>query len=143
VYIGVLASDTMNGIKEENNPDIPLFYSQCREFFIEAVKQIQARFVDCNKLDIMSCLSPTIAFNLKMSSLIGLYQKMPFVAQVADLQKVDQEWREHSLVSSQNVPRLKHPWLCAVKSSPGQNVPRPKTPNLCVQINCKECNVSL
>jgi hypothetical protein len=35
-------------------------------------------------------------------------------------------------VSSQNVPRLKHPRLCAVKTSPGQNVPtrRPqaKTP---------------
>jgi hypothetical protein len=32
-----------------------------------------------------------------MSSLSGLHQKMPFLAQVADLQKVDQEWRKHSL----------------------------------------------
>jgi hypothetical protein len=38
------------------------------------------------------------------------------------------------LVSSQNVPRLKRPRLCAVKTSPGQNVPMPKTPNSCVQI---------
>jgi hypothetical protein len=48
VYIGVLASDTMNGIKEENNPDIPLFYSQYREFFIEAVKQIQILLIAIN-----------------------------------------------------------------------------------------------
>lgn len=100
VYLGILASDTIDSIRAElgeTNPDIPLFYSQCREFLIEAVKQIQLRFVDCNKLDIMSCLSPTIAFNLKISTLSGLYQKMPFLAKVADLQAVDQEWREHSL----------------------------------------------
>ena len=81
----------------ENNPGIPLFYSQCRVFFIETVRQIQTRFMDCNKLDILSCLSPSIAFNLKISSLSGLYQRLPSLAQVADLQVVDQEWMEHTL----------------------------------------------
>ena len=100
VYIGILASDTMHSIKAElgqDNPDIPLFFSQCREFLIEAVKQIQTRFDDCNKLDVMSCLSPDVAYDLKISSFEALYKKMPLLAQVADLQKVDQEWREHSL----------------------------------------------
>ena len=100
VYVGVLASDTMHSIKAEvgrDNPDIPLFFSQCRKFLIEAMKQIQTRFDDYNKLDVMSCLSPAVAFNLKISSLEALYKKMPLLAQVADLQKVDQEWREHSL----------------------------------------------
>lgn len=96
VYLGVLASDTIQSIKAElgqDNPDIPLFFSQCREFLIEAVKQIQTRFDDCNKLDVMSCLSPDVAFNLKISSLGELYKKMPVLAEVANLQKVDQEWR--------------------------------------------------
>ena len=100
VYVGVLASDTMHSIKAEvgrDNSDIPLFFSQCREFLIEAVKQIQTRFDDCNKLDVMSCLSPAVAFNLNISSLEALYKKIPLLAQVSDLQKVDQEWREHSL----------------------------------------------
>jgi hypothetical protein len=39
-------------------------------------------------------------------------------------------------VSSQNVPRLKRPRICTVKTSPGQNVPKAKNPyNSCVQIN--------
>jgi hypothetical protein len=100
VYVGILASDTMNDIKAElgrNSPDISLYYSQCRDFLIEAVRQIQTRFNDCNKLDILSFLSPSIAFNLEIPSLSGLFQKMPLLAEVADLQKVDEEWREHSL----------------------------------------------
>jgi len=64
---------------------------------IEAVKQIQDRFVDCQKLDFLSFLSPSFAHNLKIPSLSGLYQKMPFLKEIADLQEVDKEWRDQSL----------------------------------------------
>ena len=36
-------------------------------------------------------------YNLKISSLSGLYSKMPIFKDVADLQNVDQEWRSHSM----------------------------------------------
>ena len=62
VYLSILATNTMHTIKAERgdkDPGIPLIYSQCKEFLIEAVKQIQERFTDCHKLDVLSCLSPT------------------------------------------------------------------------------------
>ena len=90
----------MHTIKAEHgdkDPGIPLIYSQCRELLIEAVKQIQERFSDCHKLDVLSCISPATAYNLKTPSLSGLYRKMAFLSEVADLQKVDEEWTNHSL----------------------------------------------
>ena len=75
-----------------------LVYSQCQKFLIEAVKQIQSRFSDCYQLDdLVSCLLPNNAYNLKIPSLRGLYNKMPILNEVADIQKVDQEWRSHSM----------------------------------------------
>ena len=101
VYLGILATDTMNKIKEElgsNDPGIVLVYSQCQQFLIEAVQQIQSRFSDCCKVaDLVSCLQPSVAYNLKVPSLSDLYSHMPILHEVADLQKVDQEWREHSM----------------------------------------------
>ena len=100
VYLGVAATDTLCSIREEcgnDDPGIPLIYTQCRDFLIEAVKQIQERFSDCKKLDVLSCLSPEVAYNLQIPSLDQLYRSMPFLANVADLQPVDEEWRSHSL----------------------------------------------
>ncbi|XP_028409123.1 uncharacterized protein LOC114531710 [Dendronephthya gigantea] len=101
VYLGVLATDTMATIREEigsSDPSITLVYSQCQKFLIEAVKQIQSRFSDCYQLhNLVSCLLPINAYNLKIPSLSGLYRKMPILEEVADLQKVDQEWRSHSM----------------------------------------------
>ena len=71
VYHGVLATSTLYTIKEEcgsDDPGIPIIYSQCRDFLIEAVKQIQERLIDCKKLDVLSCLSPDVAYNLKIPS---------------------------------------------------------------------------
>ncbi len=101
VYLGILATATMNTIKEElgsNNPGIAIVYSQCQQFLIEAVQQIQSRFGDCHKVaELVSCVQPSVAYNLKIPSLSGLYSQMPILHEVADLQKVDQEWREHSM----------------------------------------------
>ena len=100
VYLGILATDTLYSIKEEvgeDDPGIALIQFQCRDFLVEAVNQIQERFSDCHKLDTLSCLSPITTYNLKVPSLSGLYQKMPFLKDVAELQKVDQEWRCYSL----------------------------------------------
>ena len=101
VYLGILATDTMAAIKQElgdKDPGIALVYSQCQKFLIESVQQIQSRFGDCYQLDhLVSCLLPSNAYNLKIPSLSGLYSKMPILKEVANLQKVDQEWRSHSM----------------------------------------------
>ena len=90
VYLGILATNTMHTIKAEcgdKDPGIPLTYSQCREFLIEAVKQIKERISDCHKLHVLSCFSPATAYNLRIPYFSGLYRKMPFLSEV-----VDQEW---------------------------------------------------
>ncbi|CAB4003218.1 zinc finger MYM-type 1-like [Paramuricea clavata] len=100
VYLGILATSTLHIIREEcekDHPSISLFLSQCKDFLVEAVNQIQDRFGDCQKLDFLSFLSPSIAHNLKIPSLGGLCQKMPLLKEVADLQEVDKEWRDQSL----------------------------------------------
>ena len=106
VYLGILATDTMAAIKQElgdKNPSIALVYSQCQKFLIQALQQIQSRFSDCYRLDdLVSCLLPTNAYNLKIPSLSGLYSKMPILKEAADLQKVDEEWRGHSMNSKLN-----------------------------------------
>ena len=93
VYLGIAATDTLYSIREEcgnDDPDIPIIYTQCKI-------QIQEMFSDCKKLDVLSCLSPEVAYNLQIPSLDQLYRSMPFVPDVADLQPVDEEWRSHSL----------------------------------------------
>jgi hypothetical protein len=105
VYLGIAATETLSTIRAElGNEDvgISVVYSQCRDFLVEAVKQIQSRFSDCKNLDVLSCLSPNVAYNLKIPSLSDLYKKMPILADVADLQSVDTEWRSHSLNSDLN-----------------------------------------
>jgi hypothetical protein len=100
VYLGILATSTLHIIREEcekDHPSISLFLSQCKDFLVEAVNQIQDRFGDCQKLDFLSFLSPSIAHDLKIPSLGGLCQKMPLLKEVADLQEVDKEWRDQSL----------------------------------------------
>ena len=100
VYVGILATSTLQTIKEEcgkDHPSISLFLSQCKNFLVDAVNQIQDRFGDCQKLDFLSFLSPSFAHSLKIPSLNGLYQKMPLLKEIADLQEVDKEWRDQSL----------------------------------------------
>ena len=100
VYLGILATSTLHSIREEcekDHPSISLFLSQCKDFLVEAVHQIQDRFGDCQKLDFLSFLSPSFAYSLKIPSLSGLFQEMPFLKEIADLQEVDKEWRDQSL----------------------------------------------
>jgi hypothetical protein len=94
VYLGIAATETLSTIRAElGNEDvgISVVYSQCRDFLVEAVKQIQSRFSDCKNLDVLSCLSPSVAYNLKLPSLSNLYKKMPILTDVVDLQSVDKE----------------------------------------------------
>lgn len=103
VYVGILATDTIHNIEVDDvdhgrsHQDIQLFHTHCRDFLIEAVKQIQDRFRDCQKLDQLSCLSPSMAYNMKIPSLNPIYKEMPHLERFAELQKADQEWREHAL----------------------------------------------
>jgi hypothetical protein len=55
-----------------DHPRIQLFFTRCRNFQIETVKQILSRFNDCDKLDFLSFLTPVSA--LSPVSLLQVYR---------------------------------------------------------------------
>ena len=92
----VAVTNTLQSIREERgngDPGIPLIYTQCRDFLIEAVEQlIVEMFSNCQKLDVLNCLCPEVAYNLQVPSLNELHVSMrAFLADIADLQSVDEE----------------------------------------------------
>ena len=104
-YIGVKASHTMREIIEnlgEKHEDVRLFFTHCKSFLIELVAQIKKRFEDCQNLKFLSCLSSKVAYNLSMPSFSEIYQSLPYLTEVADLEVVDEEWRAHAMNPSLN-----------------------------------------
>lgn len=66
IYIGV-AADTMQSIITDlgsNNADVKLFYTHCKDFQMECVRQIQTRFDSMEHFDFLLCLPPEVAQNL-------------------------------------------------------------------------------
>jgi hypothetical protein len=75
----------------------------CRNFYVEALKQIQQRFkFDDPVFEIMSLLEPSNARQLKPNSLAGLFKRFPSLGNLCDKKKAESEWREQSLLA----PRL-------------------------------------
>ncbi|CAB3990547.1 Hypothetical predicted protein [Paramuricea clavata] len=105
VYVGPCATDTMQTIKDDlgvDHPGIQLFFTHCRNFQIEAVKQILSRFNDCDKPDFLSFLTPVSAYALSPVSLLQVYRQLPQLKDVADLQEADNEWQQHALCPNLN-----------------------------------------
>ena len=78
VYVGLRATDTIKGIADDvgrDHPDIQLFYTHCRNFLIETVKQILSRFDDVDKFNFLSFITPASAYVLSPSSLSHVYRK--------------------------------------------------------------------
>ena len=133
VYVGIQATETARDIEADlgqNHPDVQLFHTHCRDFLMEAVLQIQARFSDCQNLDHLSCLSPMVAYNLKIPSLSSLYKEMPHLERVAILQDVYREWRDHALDPNLNDQQTPEEYWQVVFKAKGPNGKIPRYPNL-------------
>ncbi|XP_028402033.1 uncharacterized protein LOC114524975 [Dendronephthya gigantea] len=105
VYVGPCAIDTIRTIEDgigKDHPDVQLFFTHCRNFQIESVKQILLRFDDCSKFDFLSFLTPVSAYSLSPPSLSQVYSQFPNLKDVADLRETDREWRQHALSPNLN-----------------------------------------
>lgn len=103
VYIGLAATSTVQSIVRElgyDHPHVKVFYSHCRDFLRECVGQILSRFDNIGNFDFLSCLSPEVAQNLTLPSLSPIFERLPYLKGVVDLQQTDLEWRQLSMSSS-------------------------------------------
>ena len=132
IYIGVKATEIIQSITNDtgmNHPDVELFYSHCKEFLIECIKQIQSRF-DTVKFDFLSCLFPEVAFNLAVPSLSGVYAQLPYLKDVSVLQDADTEWRQHPLNSKLNGQLTSQEYRKVVFNAKNSLTGAPRYPNL-------------
>ena len=105
VYLGIAAKDSIKEIVAglgNDHSDVQLYFSQCKEFVIEIVKQIQDRFDDCRKLEPLAMLEPDVAYNMRIPSIKPLYTLIPHLKTVAEEKIVEREWREHALITKLN-----------------------------------------
>lgn len=64
VYIGPQATDTLSSIIDEIGADdenVLLFRHQCREFMVEAIKQVRDRFGSVDEFAFLDILKPNIS----------------------------------------------------------------------------------
>ena len=123
VYIGLQATDTISGIADDigrDHPDIQLFYTHCRNFLIETVKQILSRFDDVDKFNFLSFLTPASAYVLSPSSLSHMYRKLPYLKDVADMNQAEKEWRHHALSPNLNIDKTFQEYWTVVFSERNQ-----------------------
>ena len=99
VYLGMAATDTIYSIKDalgNEHPDVRLFYTHCRKFLIESVKQVMSRFDSGDKFKFLSCLAPASAYALSPPTLVEVYNHLPYLKDVANREEAEAEWRSHS-----------------------------------------------
>ena len=115
------------GAKEE---DVSAFRSCCRNFLVESIDQIQKRFdLDAEIHDIVQCTLPQNAASTIPPSLEGICQKLPYLREILNTEKLDREWREHAMHDKVNGDlSWEEYWTTVrdVKNPTGQ----PKFPNL-------------
>ncbi len=98
-YVDLEATATLseieNGAKKE---DIDQFLMHCKNFLIESILQVQSRFdIDDPVHEIVQCLLPSNATAIKPRSLGSICQKLPYLKDSIDLDRLDMEWRQHAL----------------------------------------------
>lgn len=103
-YLGMGATATLQeievGAKKE---DVDKFYTDCKNFLIDSVLQIQSRFdLNAEYHDIVQCLRPCNAANLNPSSLANICEKLPYLKNVIDINRLDMEWRQHAFEEKAN-----------------------------------------
>ena len=98
-YAGIAASATIQEIQADaRKDDLEKFRRDCRNFLIESILEIKQRFdLDAEVLEVVQCISPAKAAARIPPTLAHIFQKLPYLANLLDVKKLDQEWREHSL----------------------------------------------
>ena len=97
--LGLLASTTIQEIQAgARKGDLKKFCWDCRNFLIESIIQIRQRFdMDTEAHEVVQCISPAKAAVRIPPTLAHIFQKLPYLADILDVNKLDQEWKEHSL----------------------------------------------
>ena len=130
VYLGMAATATLREIAAGAKEDVSAFRSYCRNFLVESIYQIQKRFdLDAEIHDIVQCTLPQNAASTIPPSLEGICQKLPYLKEILNTEKLDREWREHAMHDKVNGDlSWEEYWTTIrdVKSPTGQ----PKFPNL-------------
>ena len=72
------------------------FRTDCRNFLIESIEQIQKRIdLDAEILTIVQCILPANTASLTPTSLQPICKKLPYLNECLDTSKLDREWHQH------------------------------------------------
>ena len=103
VYLGMTASETLVQIKSDcTRQQILIVYSTARDFYIEAIKQLKARFKFTDQIysDIQA-VDPTNAQRLNPVSLTDIARRYSQASWNINLRQLDKEWRSQALLQFQ------------------------------------------
>ena len=124
------ATATLREIAAGAKEDVSAFRSHCRNFLVESIYQIQKWFdLDAEIHDIVQCTLPQNVASTIPPSLEGICQKLPYLKEILNTEKLDHEWREHGMHDKVNGDlSWEEYWTTIrdVKNPTGQ----PKFPNL-------------
>ena len=124
VYLGLAATDAIHCIKDalgNDHPDVKLFYTHCRNFLIESVKQVMSRFDSGGKFEFLSCLAPTSACALSPRTLVEVYHNLPHLKDVANREQAEAEWRSHAFNPDLNSDKTLQEYWTAVFNAKNQD----------------------
>ncbi|KAG5870686.1 hypothetical protein JTB14_003884 [Gonioctena quinquepunctata] len=104
MYLGVMAFESIESLKLEDNfyeTEMDVFLTSTLKFYIELVTEIKKRFQYSDDIfDLVSVVDPRES-TISNISLLPIIKRFTFLRSIIDAQKLDNEWREHSLVNPQ------------------------------------------
>ena len=108
VYIGINATETLHElIEDEPEAAVPRCQDvkkNCLAFMLEIVRQIRQRFnLSDSAYTLLDFLLPQNAVSCHPSTLLQLFNKFPYLSNVADKALVDSEWRKQALEESNKI----------------------------------------
>ena len=105
VYIGINATETLHELIDDEPeaavPGCQDVKKNCLAFMLENVRQIRQRFnLSDSAYTLFDFLLPQNAVNYRPPTLIQLFNKFPYLSNVADKALVDSKWRKQALEDS-------------------------------------------
>ena len=123
VYLEMAATDTIHCIKYtlgNDHPDVKLFYTHCRNFLIESVKQVMSRFGSGDKFECLSCLAPASAYALSPPTLVEVHHNLLHPKDVANRKEAEVEWQIHAFNPDLNSDNTLQEYWTAVLNAKNQ-----------------------
>jgi hypothetical protein len=99
VYLGVDATDFLLNVPNKEDGEVDKLLESARSFYIEAIEQIQKRFVFEDIHQDSSFLNPENANKLNPSSVCFIAKKYIPPHITLNLSNLDKEWRKQSLIT--------------------------------------------